>query len=88
MLQGLGKIAQELNCTQAQLALAWVLVNKDVTTALFGAHNLQQIEDNIQALKVVKLLDKNVLDRIEELVGTRPTPSTNFRTFTPRSPRR
>ena len=88
MLKGLAKIAEELNCTQAQLALAWVLVNKDVTTALFGANNLKQFDDNIQALKVVEKLDSNVLNRIEEVLVNRPTPETNFRTFTPHQPRR
>ena len=88
MLKGLAKIAEELNCTQAQLALAWVLVNKDVSTALFGASSVKQFEDNIQALKVVEKLDSNVLNRIEEVLVNRPTPETNFRTFTPHQPRR
>lgn len=88
MLQGLGNIAKELNCTQAQLCLAWVIKNKDVSLALFGASNLTQLEDNIGAVKVVKLLDQNILDRIEALLNNRPAPPTDFRTFTPRAPRR
>lgn len=36
-LQELGKIAKELDCTQAQLAMAWVIKNKDVSTAITSA---------------------------------------------------
>lgn len=32
LLQGLGEIAAEVGCTQAQLVLAWTIVNQDVTS--------------------------------------------------------
>ena len=88
MLQGLAKIAQEIGCSQAQLALAQTLVNKDVSLALFGASNMNQLNSNIEAIKFVDKLDKNILDRIEVLLENRPTPPVDFRTFTPREPRR
>lgn len=37
MLKGLGEIAKEIGCTQAQLAMAWVIKNKDVSTAITSA---------------------------------------------------
>jgi aryl-alcohol dehydrogenase-like predicted oxidoreductase len=83
ILQGLATVAEELGCTQAQLALAWTLVNKDVTLALFGANNEKQLQDNLGALKVVERLDKNVLEKIEGILGNRPQPALNYRTFTP-----
>ena len=88
MLQGLAKIAQEIGCTQAQLALAWTLANKDVSLALFGSSSLKQLEDNLEAVNVVDKLDKGILDRIEVLLNNRPTPPVDFRTFTPRPFRR
>ena len=88
MLQGLKAIADELGCTQSQLALAWTLANKDVTTALFGANKPEHISDNLGALAVIKKLDRGILERIEGLLGNRPAPATNFRTFTPKEPRR
>ena len=36
MFAGLAALAKELDCTQAQLALAWAIANKDVSTALCG----------------------------------------------------
>ena len=88
MLTGLGGIAAELGCTQAQLSLAWVLKNKDVSLALFGASNLRQLEDNLGAVPVVKQLDQSILDRIEVLLANRPVPAMNFRTFSAGVPRR
>ena len=32
VLKGLGEIASEVGCTQAQLVLAWTIVNKDVSS--------------------------------------------------------
>lgn len=36
MLAELKALAESLNCTQAQLALAWAISNKDVSVALLG----------------------------------------------------
>jgi aryl-alcohol dehydrogenase-like predicted oxidoreductase len=83
MLKALANVAKELNCTQAQLALAWVLKNDDVSLALFGSTNPKQLEENLGALKIVKLLDKNVLERIEEILGNRPVPATKWLTWSP-----
>jgi len=45
-------VASELNCTPAQVALAWTLLNPAVTSPIIGARTLQQLEDNLGALKV------------------------------------
>lgn len=37
LLKGLEEIAKEVGCTQAQLALAWTIVNSDTSTCIFGA---------------------------------------------------
>ena len=36
-LNKFSEIAKELECTMAQLAMAWVVINPDVSTALTGA---------------------------------------------------
>ena len=87
-LQAMKSLADELGCTQAQLALAWTLKNPDVSTALFGARSLPQLEDNLQAIKVAKLLTTEVLEKIEGFMHTRPTPPFNWRAFAPAQPRR
>jgi aryl-alcohol dehydrogenase-like predicted oxidoreductase len=88
MLNGLGAIATELDCTQAQLALAWTLKNKDVSTAIFGASSLNQAESNLGAMEVVERLTPEVLERIEGLLNNRPAPGMDWMKFTPLPPRR
>jgi len=37
------ELAEELNCSMAQLALAWVILNPDVSTAITGATKPEQL---------------------------------------------
>jgi L-glyceraldehyde 3-phosphate reductase len=46
----LNEIAQKRGQTLAQMALAWVLRDKGVTSALIGASSVKQVEDNVAAL--------------------------------------
>ncbi|CAG9327988.1 unnamed protein product [Blepharisma stoltei] len=87
-LKGLQSLAEELGCTQSQLVLAWVIKNPDVTTAILGASSPGQLDENLAAVEVVKKITPEVLARIEDLLGNRPNPSMNWRTFTPNPPRR
>jgi aryl-alcohol dehydrogenase-like predicted oxidoreductase len=65
-------IADELGCTQAQLALAWCLTNENVSTVITGASRPEQVRENMKALDVAPLLTDEVLDRIEEVLANRP----------------
>jgi voltage-dependent potassium channel beta subunit len=87
-LGGLKAIADELGCTQSQLALAWTVKNKDVSTAIFGATREDQVVDNLGALEVVHKLTPEILARIEDLLGNKPQTSLNWRTWTPQPSRR
>lgn len=87
MFLELKKISEDLGCTQSQLALAWVLRNNDVSTALFGAKSIAQIEDNLGALALVKKLNQTTVERIEEVLENKPQAPTNWRTFRPMSSR-
>ncbi|GAA1810578.1 MULTISPECIES: aldo/keto reductase family protein [Brevibacterium] len=63
-------IAADLDLTMAQLAIAWVLANDNVATALVGASRPEQIASNVAAAGVK--LDAEVLDRIDEALGDLP----------------
>ena len=39
ILKALEEISAELGCSQAQLTLAWTIINKDTSTCIFGATN-------------------------------------------------
>ncbi|KAF3916619.1 hypothetical protein ABW20_dc0103910 [Dactylellina cionopaga] len=64
--------ADKLGCNQAQLALAWVLSNKNVSSAITGASKPEQIYDSIRALAVVPKLTDAILGEIDEVVQNRP----------------
>jgi aryl-alcohol dehydrogenase-like predicted oxidoreductase len=66
-VQDLTPIAAELDLTMAQLAVAWVLQNDNVSAALVGASRPEQVHENVKAAGVV--LDADVLKRIDEALG-------------------
>ena len=66
-VQALRPIADELDLTMAQLAIAWVLTNDNVAAALVGASRPEQVRDNVKAAGVS--LPQDVLTRIDEALG-------------------
>lgn len=66
-VQRLRTIAEELGISMAQLALAWVLHEPNVASAIVGASRPQQVEDNAAASGVT--LDDETLRRIDEALG-------------------
>ena len=87
-LKKLGEIAKRLECTQAQLALAWVLASKDVSTMILGASKIEQLEENMKALEVLPKLTPKVLEEIEAFLDNRPDRGTEYRANRPFPARR
>jgi voltage-dependent potassium channel beta subunit len=67
-------IAKELDCTMAQLALAWCLKNPNVSTVITGASRPEQVAENMKAEEVLPKLSSEVMDRIEDTLKNRPEP--------------
>lgn len=65
VVRRLAPIAKDLECTQAQLALAWCLKNPHVSTVITGASRASQVKENLKALDVVARLDDEAMRRIE-----------------------
>lgn len=65
----LGDIAERAGCTLAQLALAWVLQNPNVSTVITGASRVEQIRENMEAGAVRSRLEPAVFKEIENLFG-------------------
>lgn len=80
-LGGLGALAKEFKCSQAQLVLAWCLVNKDVSTAIIGATKLEQLEDSLGAIDVAKRWTPEMEKKVEEVMQNMPEPPLNWRTW-------
>jgi aryl-alcohol dehydrogenase-like predicted oxidoreductase len=66
-VQQLEPVAADLGLTMAQLAVAWVLQNENVASAIIGASRPEQVTDNVGALGVT--LGHDVLKRIDEALG-------------------
>jgi aryl-alcohol dehydrogenase-like predicted oxidoreductase len=65
-------IAEDLDCTMAQLALAWCLKNPNVSTVITGASRPAQVNENMKAPQVVQKLDSTIMERIEKVLGNKP----------------
>ncbi|QYC40518.1 L-glyceraldehyde 3-phosphate reductase [Nonomuraea coxensis DSM 45129] len=66
-VQDLQPIAADLGLSMAQLAIAWVLQNPNVSSAIVGATRPEQVRDNVKAAGVK--LDQDVLRRIDDALG-------------------
>ncbi|WP_285117101.1 aldo/keto reductase family protein [Leifsonia sp. fls2-241-R2A-40a] len=66
-VQGLQPIADELGITMAQLAVAWVLQNQNVSGAIVGASRPEQVRSNAEAAGI--RLTGDIMGRIDEAVG-------------------
>ena len=68
-VERLRPIAEKLDCTMAQLALAWCAKNPNVSTVITGASRPAQVAENFEALDVIDRLDEDVMSSIEAAVA-------------------
>jgi aryl-alcohol dehydrogenase-like predicted oxidoreductase len=66
-VQDLQPIAAELNLSLAQLAVAWVLQNENVATAIIGASRPEQVHENVAAAGVA--IPAELMQRIDDVLG-------------------
>jgi voltage-dependent potassium channel beta subunit len=71
-------LAEELGCSTAALALAWVAVKPSTSTVILGASKPEQVVENLKALDVIPKLTPAVLARIETILGTKPDPEREW----------
>ena len=71
-VRGLASLAKELQVSMAALSIAWCIRNPNVTTAILGATQKDQLLENLKALDVLPKLSTDVLQRIEDIVQTKP----------------
>jgi voltage-dependent potassium channel beta subunit len=66
-VRALKAIADDIDCTMAQLAIAWCARNPHVSTVITGASRPSQVTENMAALDVVDHLDDDVIARIDKI---------------------
>lgn len=60
MVRALDGIAKRRGQSLAQMAIAWVLRDRRVTSALIGARNVAQLDDSLDALKNLSFTDEEL----------------------------
>ena len=68
-VKSLTALANELDITTAQLAIAWLLRRKEVSAVITGATRLEQLDENLLAAEAQQKLTEEVLERIEIIIG-------------------
>ncbi len=66
-VQRLKPIAEGVGLSQAQLAVAWVLQNPNVSSAIIGASRPEQVTENVKAAGVQ--LDESTMQAIDDVLG-------------------
>ncbi len=75
----LASVAEIIGCTTAQLAIAWCLLNPNVSTVITGASKPAQVRDNMKSIEVVEKLSPEVVETIEEILDNKPEFPADFR---------
>lgn len=68
-VEKLANVASGLKCSLAQLAIAWVLKNRRVSSVILGASNAEQLQENVKALDIQYLLDGEVMKQITSILN-------------------
>lgn len=71
-IRSLNSIATDRGQSLAQMALAWVMKDKRITSVLVGASSVQQIDDNLKTLENISFTPSE-LSAIEEILGLKDT---------------
>ncbi len=62
------EVAEDLGVTMAQMSLAWILKNPNVSTVITGASKVSQLEENLKATEIKEKLTDDVMERLREIV--------------------
>jgi aryl-alcohol dehydrogenase-like predicted oxidoreductase len=69
IVRQLTEVANELDITPAQLAIAWILRRKEVSSVITGATRLEQLDENLGASAAYEKFTEVDIDRIFTCLG-------------------
>lgn len=73
----LNLLAKELGLEFSQLAIAWVLQNKYISSAIMSTRNLSRIEENVKAIDIK--IDSDTNQKIESILANEPFPDLSYK---------
>jgi len=88
MFNEIEAVAKELGGTMAQLALAWTIYNKDVSTCILGASSEEQLKQNVAALAIKDKITKEIEEKLNNILGNAPEQERNYISWVPLPNRR
>jgi voltage-dependent potassium channel beta subunit len=65
-------VASDLGCSISQMALAWCLMNPQVSSVITGASRVEQVKENMKATEVVTKFTPYVVEQIELILNNKP----------------
>ncbi|XP_039678963.1 voltage-gated potassium channel subunit beta-3-like [Perca fluviatilis] len=71
-IRELHQLADRLNCTAAQLAIAWCLRSEGVSSVLLGVSNTEQLLENLGSITVLSQLTPPLVAEMDALLGNKP----------------
>ena len=63
----LAPIAKEMGVKLSNLAIAWCLLNENVSTVILGASKVEQLEENLKSLEVLPLINQEVINKLSSI---------------------
>ncbi|KAL9623887.1 MAG: hypothetical protein Q9160_001879 [Pyrenula sp. 1 TL-2023] len=74
LVRKLKPIADKLGTDQATLAMAWVIKNPRVSSAITGASKVEQVTKSLKALEVAPKLTDDIMKEIDDTLENKPAP--------------
>jgi aryl-alcohol dehydrogenase-like predicted oxidoreductase len=53
----------------AQMSIAWLLKNQNVSSVILGSSRVEQLRENLKAMEVVEKLTPDMVEKIEEITS-------------------
>ena len=63
----LAPIAEEMEVKLSNLAIAWCLLNENVSTVILAASKVEQLEENLKSIEVLPLLNQEVINKLSSI---------------------
>jgi len=64
----LTEIAEELDVSMSQLAIAWCMKNPTVSTVITGATRISQLKENLESVNIKEKLTEDIMGRINKVL--------------------
>jgi len=66
-VSALAPVAEEMGVKLSNLAIAWCLLNENVSTVILGASKIEQLEENLKSLEVLPLINQEVINKLSSI---------------------